>query len=83
MNPTKQLSKILNFSERKIRSLQLCCAPSEGKSISLSTAYSLAEAGKKVLFIDADLRKSVLAGRYKVTGEMKGLTHFLSGQGDL
>ena len=81
----KQLRTNIEFSgeENKIIAIT-SCTPSEGKStVSLSTAYSLAEAGKKVLFIDADLRKSVLAGRYKVTGEMKGLTHFLSGQGDL
>ncbi len=41
-----------------------------------------AEGEKRVLFIDADLRKSVLVGRYKVTGKIKGLTHFLSGQSD-
>ena len=38
------------------------------------------KAGKKVLFIDADLRKSVLAGRHRVQGELKGLSHFLSGR---
>ena len=33
------------------------CTPNEGKStVSLSVSSSLAEAGKKVLFIDADLR---------------------------
>ena len=81
----KQLRTNIEFSgeENKIIAVT-SCTPSEGKStVSLSTAYSLAEAGKKVLFIDADLRKSVLTGRYKVTGELKGLTHFLSGQGEL
>ena len=53
------------------------CTPNEGKStVSLSLSNSLAEAGKKVLFIDADLRKSVLAGRQKMTGTIKGLSHF-------
>ena len=57
------------------------CTPNEGKStVSLSVASSLAESGKKVLFIDADLRKSVLAGRHRVQGELKGLSHFLSGR---
>ena len=72
----KQLRTNIEFSgeENKIIAVT-SCTPSEGKStVSLSTAYSLAEAGKKVLFIDADLRKSVLTGRYKISGEMKGLT---------
>ena len=60
------------------------CTPNEGKStVSLSVSSSLAEAGKKVLFIDADLRKSVLAGRQKVTGTIKGLSHFLAGQAEV
>ncbi len=54
--------------------------PGEGKSsVSFNLAVSLAEAGKKVIFIDADLRKSVLVGRYKINKSVKGLTHFLSG----
>ena len=41
--------------------------PNEGKSsVSFNLAVSLAESGKKVIFIDADLRKSVLVGRYKM-----------------
>lgn len=59
------------------------CTSNEGKStVSLSLADSLAEGGKKVLFIDADLRKSVMMGRHKVSGN-KGLSHFLSGQAEV
>lgn len=49
--------------------------------MSMQLAISLAESGKRVLLIDADLRKSVLMGRTKVSqkGTM-GLTHFLAGQ---
>ena len=36
-----------------------------------------------MLFIDCDLRKSVLVGRYRVRKGVKGLTHFLSGQNTL
>lgn len=57
------------------------CTPNEGKSsISFNLAVSFAESGKKVILIDADMRKSVLAGRYKVGSIKGGLAHFLAGQ---
>ena len=61
------------------------CTPNEGKSsVSLQLAISLAEIGKNVLYIDADLRKSVLLGRTKAGQQsIKGLTHYLTGQSEL
>ena len=60
------------------------CVPNEGKSmVSFNLAVSIAETGKKVLFIDADLRKSVLIGRYKINKAIKGLTQYLSGVEEL
>ncbi len=60
------------------------CTPNEGKSsVAFNLAVSFAETGKKVILIDADLRKSVLAGRYKVGAIEGGLTHYLSGQKEL
>ncbi len=58
------------------------CTMNEGKSsISMQLAIALAESGKHVLLIDADLRKSVLMGRTKVSQKgIMGLTHFLTGQ---
>lgn len=56
------------------------CIPNEGKSsVILYLAQALAEANKKVLLIDADLRKSVFVGRFRIDTAIKGLTHYLSG----
>ena len=65
-------NKVLGFTS---------CTPNEGKSsVSIMVAKSLTDIGKKVLFIDADLRKSVLIGRHRVGQVAKGLSHLLSGQ---
>ena len=81
----KTLRTNIEFSGEDNRAIVFTsCTPNEGKStVSISVACSLAEAGKKVLFIDCDLRKSVLAGRHKATGMNKGLSHFLSGQSEI
>ena len=53
----------------------------EGKSsVAFNLAKSMAEAGNKVVFVDTDLRKSVIAGRYKVSKATNGLSHYLCGQ---
>ena len=63
------------------------CTPDEGKSsIVVELGRSLAEDGKHVLILDADLRKSVLVGRHHVKAEkgaIKGMSHYLSGQAKL
>ncbi len=60
------------------------CTPGEGKSeVSFRLAASLAETDRKILYIDADLRRSVFSKRYQVTQEVKGLSHYLSGQEEL
>lgn len=60
------------------------CTPGEGKStVCLNLAMSLSENGKKVLLVDADLRKSVLMGRTRVSRKLPGLAHYLSGQAAL
>ncbi len=55
--------------------------PSEGKtSVAMQMGLSFADAGKRILFVDADIRRSVVAGRYKAEGEIRGLSHYLIGQ---
>lgn len=74
----------LQFCGDDIKVLLLTsCTTNEGKStISMQLALSLGEAGKRTLLIDADLRKSVLVGRHGMHAdkEIKGLSHYLSGQ---
>ena len=59
--------------------------PNEGKStVTFDLARSLAESGKSVLVVDTDMRKSVLVGRLRARTakgqEIRGLSHYLSGQ---
>ena len=56
----------------------------EGKSsVSFNLARSFAENGKKTILVDADLRKSVMAGRYGVSDTSVGLSYYLSGQREM
>ena len=57
------------------------CMPDDGKStVSFQLACAFAENGKRTLYIDADLRKSIFVQRYGIEGNPKGLSHYLSGQ---
>lgn len=57
------------------------CTPNEGKSsVAMEMARAFAEAGNKTMLIDADMRKSVLVGRYKTGAVRMGLTHSLIGK---
>ncbi|MDF2486354.1 MAG: polysaccharide biosynthesis protein [Herbinix sp.] len=78
----KTLRTNIQFCGDDIKVISLTsCMPSEGKtSVSFNLAVSFAEAGKKVILIDADLRRSVLAGRYRVGEVQGGLTHYLIGE---
>ncbi len=75
----------IQFCGKDIKAICITsCTPNEGKTVvSFSLAASMAEGGKKVLFIDADLRKSILIGRLKVDKAVSGLTHYLSGINEL
>lgn len=81
----KTLRTNISFSGDDVRVIALTSSiPNEGKSVvAFNLANSLAEDGKKVLYIDADIRKSVTVVRYGVDIETKGLSHYLSGQAKL
>ena len=88
----QKLDNATNEAYKRLRTnVQLCGSdvkviaitstfPGEGKSsVSFSLAMSIAETGKRVMFIDADLRKSVFVSRYRVNKSVKGLVHYLTG----
>lgn len=81
----KTLRTNLMFSGEEVRAFGLTSfSASEGKSsISFQLAASLAQTGKQVLLLDADLRKSVLQSRLKVRGKINGLSHYLSGMANV
>ena len=55
--------------------------PSEGKSsTAFAVAVSMANIRKRVLFIDADIRKSMMVKTHEITGHTSGLSQYLSGQ---
>ena len=56
------------------------CMPDDGKTmVSYQIASAFAEEGKRTIYMDADLRKSVFMKRYHIEGNPKGLSHYLSG----
>ncbi len=74
----------LLFSGKDVKVILLTsCFAHEGKSsVSFDLCRNLAESGKKVLLVDADLRKSVMISRYTKERRIYGLSQILSGQVD-
>ena len=81
----KTLRTNIQFCGSNIKTIMITSSmPDEGKSdISMALAQSLTQIGKKVLLIDADIRKSILVARYQLDQEVFGLSQYLSGQKDL
>lgn len=78
----KTLRTNIQFSGSNLKVVMLTSTvPSEGKSTtSWRTALAFAQMGKKTLYIDADIRKSVFAQRMHPDKEVFGLSQYLSGQ---
>ncbi|MCK4025459.1 CpsD/CapB family tyrosine-protein kinase [Streptococcus iners] len=68
----------------KIKSIGITSSiPGEGKStVSANLAHSLAATGKRVLIVDADLRKPTVHRTFKVTNQ-RGLTDIVIGREEL
>lgn len=81
----KTLRTNLQFCGQDIRVVAITsCHENEGKTtVTLNLARSLAELGKRVLVIDADMRKSVIAGRHTNVKNPIGLSEVLTGMAAL
>ena len=80
-----QLKTNLAFCGKDIKVITMTSSvPNEGQSsVSFDLSKTMAEGGKKILMVDADLRKSVLAAKYHIQGIDKGLSHYLTGQAEV
>ena len=59
------------------------CYPNEGKSdVVFQLAQEMSKAGKRVLILDADIRKSNYTTRYEIKTKVVGLSQYLSGQAE-
>ena len=78
----KTLRTNVEFSGDSIKVVAITsCTPNEGKSsIAYELACSFAQNGKKVLLVDADLRKSVLIRKHFKGKVRFGLVHYLVGK---
>lgn len=78
----KSLRTNLQFCGKDIKTIAITsCDENEGKTtVALNLAVSFAQIGKKVLYIDADMRKSVAVGRHTDSRNLGGLSEVLSGQ---
>lgn len=81
----KTLRTNIQFAGRDVRIILVTsCFPNEGKSdVTFQLAREIGKMGKKVLFLDADIRKSTFLSRYQVKKTSGGLSQYLSGQKEI
>ena len=79
---SKKLRTNIRFTGTGVKSIVVTsCYPNEGKSdILFQLSIELGNMGKRVLILDADIRKSTYLGRYQVERPVRGLSEYLSGQ---
>ena len=77
----KTLRTNIQFAGRNVKCILLTsCFPNEGKSdIAFQLAKEIGNIGKRAVLVDADIRKSTFASRYRIGRPVKGLSHYLCG----
>lgn len=81
----KTLRTNIQFTGTEVKSIVVTsCYPNEGKSdVVFQLAREIGNMGKKVLVLDADIRKSSFVNRFQVKQKIEGLSQYLSGQSRL
>ncbi len=77
----KTLRTNLQFcgSQYKVLNITSCDAHEGKTTVALMLAKSLSDIDKKVIYVDCDLRKSVVSSRYADAKNVKGLSEYLTG----
>ena len=80
----KTLRTNIQFTGRTVKCILFTsCFPNEGKSdIAFQLTKEIGNIGKKAILVDADIRKSTFASRYRIGRPVKGLSHYLCGTMD-
>ena len=79
----------ISFLGRDVRKIMIVSSePNEGKSFVAFNLWSqIAQAGEKTILIDGDMRNSTFVSKYNLSRldgkELKGLSHYLSGENEL
>lgn len=78
----KTLRTNIQFTGKNVKTIMFTsCFPNEGKSdVTFQLCQEIGNMGKKVLLIDADIRKSAYVSRYRIKQKVNGLSQYLSGQ---
>lgn len=81
----KTLRTNIQFTGKEMKTILFTsCYPDEGKSdILFQLAKEMGKAGKRVLVVDADIRKSAYVKRYRIRQSVLGLSQYLSGQAEV
>ncbi len=77
----------LSFARRAVKKIVVTsCNEGEGKSfVTMHIAQNLSRRGRRVVVVDADMRRSFLIKQYKIEtdGKWSGLAHYLAGYSSL
>lgn len=78
----KTLRTNIQFTGKNVKTIMFTsCFPNEGKSdVAFQLSQEIGNMGKRVLLIDADIRKSAYVSRFRIKQKVNGLSQYLSGQ---